>query len=126
MNLTHSGTLSGTTTVAAVLSSLASDRTAYDLPDHTVREPRVHIFSRKLPPAGGTGYAESTVKTVFGDLNADGTSRSGNVIVTTTIRVPMDQELALATEALLHHSGVVRDTTLTAPMIEDCRIPYAA
>lgn len=126
MNLTQGGTVSGATTVAAKLASNEKDRTVYYLPDHTVKEPRTVIFTRANPGPEDNAVLRGSVKTVYGDRNADGSARSGNIIVQTTIAIPQDQTAALAEEALLAHVGVIRDTGITDDIIEMGIIPTSA
>lgn len=125
MDIIIGGTLSGTTTVAAKIASVEKDRTVFNLPDHTAKEPRVVIFSRQLPGAGLNSALKTGLKTVFGDRNVDGTARSGNVIVETTIRTPDDQPLSLTQEALEHHYALLRDESIMDGNLEDGAIPYA-
>ena len=125
MDVIKGGTLSGTTTVATTVSSIERDRVVHDFPSHSAKEPRVLIFQRQLPAAGGSGSLKAVIKTVFGDLNEDGTSRSGNVIVETKITIPQDQTSVLAEDALEHHYAVLRDASVTDPLVEKGQIPYA-
>lgn len=124
MDIIKGGTLSGTTTVAATKASTERDRAVFILPSHTVKEPRVVIFSRQVPSGlNDKEVFRATIKTVFGDRNADGTPKSGNVIIETTVRVPQDQDNTLALEALEHHSAVVRDSSITDNLVEQALFP---
>lgn len=127
MDIKTAGTLSGTTTVVASVAAVERDRTTFNLPDHTVKEPRVVIFSRQIP--SGSSDAEvlrHSVKTVFGDRNADGTAKSGNIIIETTMRVPQDQDAVLAQEAYDSHVAVVRDKTgIMVDSASKGKIPFA-
>lgn len=125
MNFTKGGTVSGATTVAAEKSSVSADRSTYDLPDHTVAEPRVAIFSRKLPSQNGQEPAIYNIKMLYGKLNADGTARKGNILIDTRIQVPFGHEAEDAQEALLRHVGVLRDTGITDDLLVGGRIPLS-
>lgn len=111
MNITKGGTVSGATTVALVKASVERDRVVYNAPSHTAKEPRVLIWNRQLPDGSDKGVLRTGIKAVFGDRNSDGTVRSGNVIIECSIRIPQDQEVSIASDALDHLVGVLRDNT---------------
>jgi len=127
MNVVSGGTLSGTATVVALAASVEKDRATFYLPDHTAKEPRLFIFTRTIPAGNGNGaeMLRGGLKTVFGDRNTDGTARSGNIIIETSIRFPQDQELAIAELALDKHFEVLRDSNIMTPLLEKGLIPYA-
>lgn len=125
MDLIKGGTLSGTTTVVAKIASIEKDRVVFNLPDHTVKEPRVVIFTRQLPGVGGSDPLKLGFKTVVGDRNVDGSAKSGNIIWETTGRLPADQDLALAQEALDVHFAILRDPAIMDDSLEDGSLPYA-
>jgi hypothetical protein len=125
MDVVKGGTLSGTTTVVAEVSSVASDRASFDLPNHTAKEPRVIIFTRKLPGAGNEGHLRLGIKVVAGDRNTDGTARSGNVIGEATFNIPQDQDDSVVEEVLETLYAVLRDPDIMDDMLAAGRIPYA-
>lgn len=125
MDVKTAGTLSSTTTVVAKVASVERDRTVFNLPSHTVKAPRVLIFTRQLPGSGEKESLKTGLKAVFGDRNTDGTARSGNVIVEVAIRIPMDQPVTLAQSALDYAVAVLRDSAIMADNLEDGAIPYA-
>lgn len=125
MDILIGGTRSGTTTKAAVVSSIERDRVVYNLPTHTVKAPRVVIISRNIPGGGDREVLKYGVKIVFGDRNTDGTAKSGNVILEAKISVPQDQGNALAEEAASYLAGWFANTTFVANAIENSVIPLA-
>lgn len=125
MNLLKGGTTSGTTTVAASVASVERDRTVFNLPTHTVKAPRVVIFSRQLPGGGEKEVLRSGIKAVFGDRNSDGSARSGNCIIEVTIRTPQDQPASLTQDALDHVVATLRDSSIMTGNIASGAIPYA-
>lgn len=125
MDVVTGGTLSGTTTVSAEVSSVASDRASFDLPDHTSREPRVLIFTRKLPGAGDQSHLRAGIKAVFGDRNTDGTARSGNIIGELSLTIPQDQDESLAQDLVDTLVAVLRDSAIMDDILAAGRIPYA-
>jgi hypothetical protein len=127
MDIKTAGTLSSTTTVDAKVSTSERDKAGFDLPDHSIREPRVVLFSRALPTGTGKDkdLLRTTVKTVFGDRNEDGTARSGNITVELVVRAPQDQPVSLVKEAVAMLVAVARDPLLMDPLLEDGRFPRA-
>jgi hypothetical protein len=126
MDITKGGTVSGATTVAASLASVERDRTVYNLPTHSAKEPRVVIFNRQLPGGGDKEVLRTGIRVVMGDRNTDGTARSGNVIVEASIRIPQDQEVAIATEALDMLVGILRDDSIMDTNLSAGQIPFEA
>lgn len=125
MDILIGGTRSGTTTKAATVSSIEKDRVVYNLPTHTVKEPRVVIISRNLPGSADKDVLKYNVKVVFGDRNTDDTARSGNVIIEASIRIPQDQGATLAEEAVSYLAGWLANTTFVASAAEGGVIPLA-
>lgn len=125
MDVLIGGTRSGTTTKAAAVSSIEKDRVSYTLPTHTVKAPRVIIISRNLPGTDDKAVLKYSVKAVFGDRNADGSARSGNVIVEMLVRIPQDQGSALAEECASYLAGWVANTTYVANAVQGGVIPLA-
>lgn len=125
MDIIKGGTLSGTTTVSAKIASVEKDRTVFNLANHTAKAPRVVIFTRQLPGGGAKDSLKTGIKTVFGDRNVDGSVRSGNVIIETTIRTPDDQPVPLVQEALEIHYALLRDESIMDDNLEDGALPYA-
>jgi hypothetical protein len=123
MDVKTAGTLSSTTTVATKVASVEKDRVVHNLPDHTAKEPRVIIFNRQLPGSGDKEVLRAGLKTVYGDRNTDGTAKSGNIIVETSIRIPQDQELSLASGCLAMHFAVLRDPLIMDDVLESGLIP---
>lgn len=128
MNLTKGGTISSPTTVAATLAAMEKDRVLYNLADHSIREPRTVAFFRRLPveTVNSVGVLNGGFKLIYGDRNADGTAKSGNVIIDVTIRVPQDQEASLAKDAILMAAGILRDTGITDDLVDEGVIPRGA
>lgn len=125
MNLYLAPTITAGTATVASASSMEKDRVAFDLPSHTVKEPRVVIVSRSPSSGGPKGVSIYTAKAVYGDLNADDTPRSGNCIVELKIRVPDDQPASLAEEAVDAIRGLLVEATTMDTLIEKGRLPYA-
>lgn len=126
MNLTKGGTITSATTEAAKHASQEKDRSTYYYPDHTVKEPRVLIFSRTNPGPEDNAVQRVSIKLVSGDRNSDDTPKSGNIIWELTGRIPQDQDAALAKSALVRLIGVGRDTTITDDLIDMGLIPTSA
>jgi hypothetical protein len=128
MNLTAGGTITSPYTVAAALAAMEKDRVLYNLEDHTIREPRTVSFFRQLPVESGTsqGVLRGGFKLVYGDRNTDGTAKSGNIIIDVSIRVPQDQDVALAKVAIEMAAGILRDEGITDVLVEDGNIPRGA
>lgn len=124
MNLSKGGTVSGATTVACTITSIEKDRTVFSFPSHTAKEPRLVIFTRQLPSSGQNAVLRTGFKVVLGDLNADGSARSGNAILEVSIRTPQDQEVALSTEAVAMAVAVLNNALMTANL-ESGVIPFA-
>jgi hypothetical protein len=126
INVLTGGTRSGTTTVAIQKLSTEKDRVVYELPTHTVKAPRLMIFTRSIPSGANPKELQKIgVKVVFGDRNSDGTLRSGNVIGNFSLTIPQDQPASLAEDLLLHVWGFLSGTSLTTAMIETGVLPDA-
>jgi len=125
MDIKKAGTLSSPTTVVAQVASVERDRVVFNEPSHTAKEPRVVIFNRQLPGGGDKEVLRAGVKTVYGDRNVDGTARTGNIIIETTVRIPQDQDLSLAQSALETHYAVLRDASIMDNVLESGLIPLS-
>jgi len=125
MNLLKGGTTSGTTTVAATVASVERDRVVFNLPSHTVKAPRVVIFSRQLPGGGDKEVLRTSLKAVFGDRNVDGSARSGNCIIEVQLRTPQDQPASLTQDALDHVVAAIRDSSIMTGNLASGAMPYA-
>lgn len=119
------GTLSGTSNATAKTLQVGADRSSYILSTHSAKEPRLIVFSRKLPGGGAGSVLMVGVKIVFGDLNADDTPRSGNVIVEATVRIPQDQPASLAQEAVTKMVEILRDSNIMTDALDDGLIPMS-
>lgn len=125
MNLYLSPTITVGTATVAVPSSLEKDRVAFDLPSHTVKEPRVVIVSRVPSSGGPKGVTKYTVKSVYGALNADLTAKSRNIQVSLQIDVPDDHSAALTEDAVDAIRGLILNGTIMDTLIEKGQLPYA-
>jgi hypothetical protein len=126
MNVLTGGTRSGTTTVVATLASTEKDREVYYLAGHTVKAPRILIFTRSIPSGGSDKEVlKYGVKAVFGDRNSDGTAKSGNIIGSFTLSVPQDQTAALAKELVASMWGQLSNSSVSDAAIDQGLLPGA-
>jgi hypothetical protein len=126
MNVLTGGTRSGTTTVVATLASTEKDREVYYLAGHTVKAPRILIFSRSIPSGGSDKEVlKYSFKAVFGDRNSDGTAKSGNIIGTFSLNVPQDQAASLAKTLFETMWGQMSNSTVSDAAIDQGLLPGA-
>lgn len=95
--------------------SANANQTTFTLPGHTVAEPHLAIFDRKVPVVqnGNTSVPWYRIRVIRGVLDADGNPITTRVTVDCTIRWPLQAASA----------DVVEDIGILADALADANLP---
>jgi hypothetical protein len=91
-----------TTTLREIISPNGGGQRAYALPNHTAIQQEV-IFQRSKAAVGSAGVAEDSLSFVKQTTDADGNTLANKVVITVSVRRPVNGQAA-DVDALLAYS----------------------
>lgn len=103
--------------------SANKDQTSFLLAGHSVKAPRIALFTRSVPSSTGSEVPSYKVKFVEGQLDAD-----GNPIVTRTnaefsVRWPLNGDPVKVKALLAEMAAVLSDPEFLSDMIDEQVLP---
>lgn len=103
--------------------SASKDQTSFLLPGHTVKNPRLAIFSRTVPSSTGSQVPSVKVKFVEGVSGSDGIPISTRINAEFTFRWPLEADVSVAKALFAELAAVLSDVNFQSDMVDEQYLP---
>lgn len=102
-----------------------ADQTTFTLPGHTVAQPRLAIFDRKVPSFNGNGSKVPSyrVRVVRGVVDAEGHALPTRVTADITIRWPLEAAPADVKSDMAAIAAVLADVDFQGDVVDEQLLP---
>lgn len=102
-----------------------ADQTTFTLPGHTVAQPRLAIFDRKVPSFNGNGSAIPSyrVRIIRGVVDADGEPVPTRVTADITIRWPLEAASADVQSDIAAIAATLSDVDFQSDVVDEQLLP---
>lgn len=112
-------------TTWSFFGNTGANQTTYTLPGHTVKQPHLAIFDRKVPSFGGSASQVPSyrIRIIRGVLDANGNLVATRITQDLTCRWPLEGALADVQADIALMATLISDVNLQADIVNQLRLP---